>query len=108
MRSSKNVLDSATYFWQKGNPGACGKVNPDTALIAAMDSALYGNSGNASPLCGKQVKITNTNNGKTVTVVVADDCPTCTNAQSIDLSHSAFLEIAAEADGMVPSMSYIC
>jgi rare lipoprotein A (peptidoglycan hydrolase) len=55
-----------------------------------MDQALFGTLGPDSPLCGDQVQITNLNNGKTVTVTVADDCPTCENANSIDLSVAAF------------------
>jgi len=67
-----------------------------------MDQGRYGDSGAKSSLCGKQVKITNTNNGKTVTVTVADDCPTCLNDNSIDLSVGAFTQIATEEEGMVP------
>ncbi|KAH8107047.1 RlpA-like double-psi beta-barrel-protein domain-containing protein-containing protein [Cristinia sonorae] len=92
----------ATFFFQNGVAGACGKVNPDSAFIAAIDQDRYGNSGNESPLCGKQVQITNTKNGKTVTVTIADDCPTCVNSNSIDLSVGAFTQIATEEEGMVP------
>jgi len=74
-----------TYFLQKGNPGACGIIHKDTDLIAAMDQDRY-NSG----LCGKRVFITNLSNGKTVTVTIEDDCPTCINSNSIDLSKGAF------------------
>ncbi|TCD64649.1 hypothetical protein EIP91_003809 [Steccherinum ochraceum] len=93
---------SATFFYQKGNQGACGHFNSDDALIAAMDKDRYGYDGNASPLCGKQVEITNTKNGKKVTVTVADDCPTCNNGNSIDLSVGAFTQIATKDDGEVP------
>lgn len=92
----------ATFFYQKGNAGACGKVHSDDDLIAAMDERRYGNSGGASPLCGKKVEITNTDNGKTVVVIVADDCPTCTNSNSIDLSTGAFKQIASFDQGLVP------
>jgi hypothetical protein len=88
--SGLNTGGIATFFYQNGNAGACGHVNPDSALICAIDQDRYGNSGNESPLCGKQVQITNENNGKTLTVTVADDCPTCDNANSIDLSVGAF------------------
>ncbi|KAI0082641.1 barwin-like endoglucanase [Panus rudis PR-1116 ss-1] len=92
----------ATYFFQNGVAGACGTVHSDSDLIAAIDQDRYGNSGVKSSLCGKQVRITNANNGKSVTVTIADDCPTCKNGNSIDLSHGAFLKIATEAEGMVP------
>lgn len=92
----------ATFFFQDGNPGACGQVHSDSDFICAMDQDLYGNAGNASPLCGKQVTITNTANGKTVTVTVADDCPTCSNANSIDLSVAAFNALGDESQGVLP------
>ena len=83
-------------------------MHQDSDFIAAIDQDRYGNSGNASPLCGKQVKITNDNNGKTVTVTIADDCPTCNNGNSIDLSTAAFNAIADPAEGIVPiSWSFV-
>jgi expansin (peptidoglycan-binding protein) len=92
----------ATFFYQNGVAGACGTVHSDSDLIAAMDQTRYGNSGEVSALCGQQVEITNTQNGKTVTVTIADDCPTCENANSIDLSVGAFTQIATEEQGEVP------
>jgi len=92
----------ATFFYQGGVAGACGTVHQDSDFIAAIDQNRYGDSGAQSSLCGKQVKITNTNNQKTVTVTIADDCPTCQNGNSIDLSVGAFTSIATEAEGMVP------
>lgn len=112
---------SATFFYQNGVAGACGTVHSDSEFIAAIgksahvnvitffidnfltDERRYGNSGARSSLCGKQVQITNTKNGKSVKVTIADDCPTCTNSNSIDLSVGAFNAIATEAEGMVPS-----
>ncbi|KIL65333.1 hypothetical protein M378DRAFT_10942 [Amanita muscaria Koide BX008] len=91
-----NTGGYATYFYQKGNPGACGTVHSDDDLIAAIDSTRYG-----SALCGKQVKITNPSNGKSVVVKVADNCPTCRNADSIDLSVAAFKNIADTSQGIV-------
>lgn len=88
----------ATFFFQKGNAGACGTVHQDSDLICAMDSQRFQGGG----LCGKQVHITNTKNGKSVTVTVADECPTCNNGNSIDLSTGAFTQIATEAEGEVP------
>jgi hypothetical protein len=92
----------ATFFYQNGVAGACGTVHKDTDFVAAMDYRRYGNLSVKSPLCGQKVKITNTENGKTVTVVVADACPTCDSKNSIDLSEGAFKEIAALSEGYVP------
>jgi len=92
----------ATFFYQNGVAGACGVVHQDSDLIAAIDQSHYGDSGAVSPLCGKSVKITNTDNQKTVTVTIVDDCPTCPTDNSIDLSTGAFQMIAAESTGEVP------
>lgn len=100
--SGYNTGGFATFFYQGGNAGACGTVHSDSDLVAAMDVDLYGDTGRKSSLCGRRVQITNTNNGKSVTVVVADACPTCKNSNSIDLSVGAFNKIATEEQGMVP------
>jgi len=92
----------ATFFYQNGVAGACGQVHSDSDYIAAIDQTRYGDSGAVSSLCGTQVIITNNNNGKTVTVTIADDCPTCDNENSIDLSLGAFTQIATEEEGEVP------
>lgn len=100
--SSLNYGGFATYFYQNGNAGACGTVHSDSDFICAMDQTRYGNSGNASPLCGQQVQITNENNGNTVTVTIADDCPTCANENSIDLSVAAFQALDNLSVGDLP------
>lgn len=106
--SSVNTGGFATFFYQGGNPGACGEYHSDSDLIVAIDEARYGNPGQKSSLCGKKVKITNTKNNKSVTATIADDCPTCRNSNSIDLSYGTFAAIAAESEGMVPiSWSFI-
>lgn len=53
--------------------------------------------------CGQQVQITNTQTGKSVVVTVADECPTCDNADSIDLSVAAFQQLASLDQGTFPS-----
>ncbi|KAF7967455.1 hypothetical protein HWV62_34303 [Athelia sp. TMB] len=75
-----------TYYLQNGVEGACGKVNPDSAIICALQTSLYANGAN----CGKTVRVTNLVNMKTVDVLVADECPTCDNEESIDFSKGAF------------------
>jgi expansin (peptidoglycan-binding protein) len=92
----------ATFYYQNGNAGACNNYNPDSALIGAIDVSWYGNTGVASPLCGQQVLITNTDNGKQVTITIQDACPTCVNNNCIDLSVAAFDTIADPSTGMVP------
>ncbi|KAF5368192.1 hypothetical protein D9757_011310 [Collybiopsis confluens] len=85
-----------TFFYQNGVAGACGTVHSDSDSVFAMDSAIY-NQG----LCGKSVTITNVANGKTVTGIVADECPTCNNAQSIDMSLGAFQQLASLDAGLI-------
>ncbi|EJD02345.1 barwin-like endoglucanase, partial [Fomitiporia mediterranea MF3/22] len=103
--SSGNVNTGgfATFYLQNGNQGACGyEVFDDSALIAAIDAQRYGDTGVVSDLCGKMVKITNTDNNKQVTVKIVDACPTCENGNSIDLSTGAFDQIADPSTGIVP------
>lgn len=86
----------ATFYDQGGAAGSCGKVNPDSALIVAVQIDRMNPS-----LCGKKVEITNTANGKTVTATVADTCPGCKNNNSLDLSRAAFDAIGDEATGVL-------
>ncbi|PWN42242.1 barwin-like endoglucanase, partial [Ceraceosorus guamensis] len=87
----------ATFFYQGGNAGHCGQVNDDNTPLVALTTAMYGGGNH----CGKNVKITNKKNGKTVTAKVADSCPTCQTTQSLDLSVGAFQAIASLNDGQV-------
>jgi hypothetical protein len=91
-----------TFYLQGGVAGACGNFHDDNALIAAIDFRRYGDLGKVSTLCGHKLKVTNDKNGKSVIVNVQDACPTCTNANSVDLSKGAFLQIATEEEGEVP------
>ncbi|VDC05916.1 unnamed protein product [Peniophora sp. CBMAI 1063] len=85
----------ATYYYQFGGYGACGNINPDSAIIVALQSARYDSS-----LCGHTVSITNVNKGITIQAVVADNCPGCRNSESLDLSVGAWTAIGqSEADG---------
>jgi len=85
-----------TFFTQNGTPGACGTVHQDSDFICAIDSALFNKN-----ICGKSVRITNTANHKTVTVAVADECPTCSNPNSVDLSTGAFNTIGDPSTGVL-------
>ncbi|VDC05951.1 unnamed protein product [Peniophora sp. CBMAI 1063] len=88
----------ATFYFQGGVAGSCGNVNPDSALIVAVQAQSY-NAAN----CGRQVRVTNTQNQRSVVATIADRCPTCqNNPNSLDLSQGAFDAIADEATGVVP------
>jgi expansin (peptidoglycan-binding protein) len=71
-------------------------------LIPVKDAAWYGDTTKVSSLCGKQVEIINTDNQNSVTVTIADACPTCDNANSIDLSHTAFETLSDPSIGNIP------
>lgn len=68
--------------------GACGTVHSDNDFIVAIDQDRYGDSGETSQYCGKTVTITGL--GKTMQATVADDCPTCDNENSLDMSVALF------------------
>jgi len=87
----------ATFFYQDGNPGNCGQYSQDTDYLIALPTSMYGGGED----CGRTVSITNTNNGKQVSAVVKDSCPTCPG-NSIDLSVATFNAIATPEEGEVP------
>ncbi|TDL15557.1 hypothetical protein BD410DRAFT_104772 [Rickenella mellea] len=92
----------ATFFKQDGI-GACGTRFSDNDLIGAMSSQRFqAKPDGTSALCGKQVVITNTKNNKQVTVAIQDECPNCSNRDSIGLTRGAFQMIAELSDGEVP------
>ncbi|PWN91867.1 barwin-like endoglucanase, partial [Acaromyces ingoldii] len=86
----------ATFFYQGGNAGACGTVHSDSDKVVALQTSMYSNGAH----CGKKVLLKNKSNGKTCEATVADECPTCKNKQSVDLSKAAFDALAAESVGM--------
>jgi len=91
----------ATFFFQNGAAGACGKQNPDSLPLVALDTRRYGNPNRKSSDCGRHVLIKNVKNGKTVKALVADACPTCANTNSLDLSTGAFDAIGSRSTGVL-------
>ncbi|VDB88231.1 unnamed protein product [Peniophora sp. CBMAI 1063] len=93
----------ATYYYQYGGYGACGNINPDSAIIVALQSQRYDSS-----YCGQTVSLTNLNNGISINAVIADNCPGCGgNANSLDLSVGAWTAIGrSEADGSQVPISW--
>lgn len=85
----------ATWYLQNGNAGACGTISSDDSYIAALPPSSFSPS-----LCGKQVAIKDLSSGKTITVTVADSCPTCGN-YDLDLSRGAFSAMAGFEQGQV-------
>lgn len=96
-----NKGGKATFFFQNGQPGACGKRNPDSLPLVALDTRRYGNTSRKSSDCGRHVRIKNIKNGKTVVAIIADACPTCANSNSLDLSTGAFDAIGDRDTGVL-------
>lgn len=94
-----------TWFTQNGVAGACGTVHSDSDFIAALDSATYGDTGSQSSYCGKTIRITWQD--KSVDVVVADACPTCSGPSSVDLSEAAFQALAPLSTGLLSGASWV-
>jgi hypothetical protein len=92
----------ATFFYQNGVAGACGKVHKDTDFVAAITGKFYGDFSQQSDKCGKTVRVTRVSTGKSIDVIVADGCPTCNGDGSIDLSKAAFLALGKEEEGVYP------
>ncbi|WRT66739.1 uncharacterized protein IL334_003702 [Kwoniella shivajii] len=91
MEKRVNHNGQATYF--EVGLGACGWWNQNSDYIVALNSEIFERNGGSN--CGQGITLTNTDNGKTIKVSVADECPTC-DGGSLDLSPSAF---AALTDG---------
>lgn len=87
----------ATFFFQNAIAGACGSVHSDSDLIVALETSMYSGGSN----CGKTLTITNADTGVSITAIVADECPTCISAESIDLSQGAMAVLASTEAGMV-------
>lgn len=94
-----------TYYNDAGY-GACGTpIDASTQYLVAVSYQWWTTANpNADPLCsGISVQVTY--NGHTITVPVADKCPTC-DATHIDLSQPAFTEFAPTGTGVVGGITW--
>lgn len=71
--------------------GACGSVNNDQELVAAVSAALF----DSQSVCGRSISVNF--NGATVNVQVVDRCAGCAFGD-IDLSPSAFSALTGRLD----------
>lgn len=92
----------ATYYNDAGY-GACGdRIDAATDMLVAMSYRWFTSANpNDDPLCGLQVEVTY--QGKTITVPVADECPSC-DATHIDLSQAAFAHFASADPSDTPGV----
>ncbi|KAI0765401.1 plant expansin, partial [Fomes fomentarius] len=93
--------------WYNPGVGSCGHNNVATDFIVALDSTTMRNgpNPNTNPLCGRQVRVTGPD-GRTVTVSVADTCPSC-GPGSIDLSPAAFQQLASLDVGRLHGVNWV-
>ncbi|KAL1903715.1 DPBB_1 domain-containing protein, partial [Sporothrix stenoceras] len=89
--------------------GACGRYNAATDYIAAVSESLFDSVGaahgiynpNANPLCGRRIRVTlDSSVGATVDVTIVDRCTACAQ-NDVDLSPSAFGQLAGASLGRV-------
>jgi len=75
--------------------GSCGYPAGQDKLIVAMPMDIMADKGN----CGKCVQVNH--EGKSVTVKVTDSCPACKEHGRIDLSDTAFEQLASKDKGII-------
>ncbi|GAA5910975.1 hypothetical protein JCM5296_005679 [Sporobolomyces johnsonii] len=92
------INGTALWFYEDGSQGACGEVNTDDDLVMGLSDVFWNNTGVHSQYCGQSVIITNTNNGKNVTVKVAD----ASGKEYTTLTRAAFLALEPLSTGMIP------
>ncbi|KAI9641407.1 hypothetical protein NHQ30_010209 [Ciborinia camelliae] len=78
--------------------GACGWVNHDSEMVAAMSHEQMGYQSNGNPYCGKRIEVHH--GRKSITVTVVDKCMGCAY-NDLDLSPAAFRELAPEYEGRI-------
>jgi len=93
-----------TFYYQEGNPGACGAWNSDSTPICALNqdqfNSLSSNGAMPSQWCGIQLNITNTDTGAWTLSTVVDMCPGC-GTNGIDLSTGTFDQLGPESQGVL-------
>nr|ADI72050.2 loosenin [Bjerkandera adusta] len=86
--------------------GACGKVNVDTDMIAAVSHQFFnsfpgaGANPNNNPICGRAATVHH--GSKTIKVQITDRCGGCKGATDLDFSPSAFNKLADPSVGRIP------
>ncbi|KAJ7235460.1 RlpA-like double-psi beta-barrel-protein domain-containing protein-containing protein [Mycena haematopus] len=84
-----------TWYMQDDEDGACGHRHSDNDFVVALQTQTYARGIN----CGRGIQICDLSNNKCVNGIVADECPTCDNPQSVDMSRAMFEGLAALSVG---------
>ncbi|WP_405358971.1 RlpA-like double-psi beta-barrel domain-containing protein [Kitasatospora sp. NBC_00085] len=102
---NKPMNGKATYYNDAGY-GACGtRINAATQLLVAVSHTWWTTANpNNDPVC-KGISVKVTYQGKTVTVPVKDQCPSC-DSTHIDLSQPAFARLAPLDKGVITGLTW--
>ncbi|CAM5569921.1 cysteine/serine endopeptidase inhibitor [Kitasatospora aureofaciens] len=102
---NKPMSGKATYYNDAGY-GACGtQINASDQMLVAVSHTWWTSANpNNDPLC-KGISVKVTYQGKTVTVPVKDQCPSC-DSTHIDLSQPAFAKLAPLSKGVINGLTW--
>ncbi|MEU6972177.1 cysteine/serine endopeptidase inhibitor [Kitasatospora aureofaciens] len=102
---NKPMSGKATYYNDAGY-GACGtRINASDQMLVAVSHTWWTSANpNNDPLC-KGISVKVTYQGKTVTVPVKDQCPSC-DSTHIDLSQPAFAKLAPLSKGVINGLTW--
>ncbi|MFD5466397.1 cysteine/serine endopeptidase inhibitor [Kitasatospora sp. NPDC127059] len=102
---NKPITGKATYYNDAGY-GACGtRINAADQLLVAVPHSWWTSANpNNDPLC-KGISVKVSYQGKTITVPVKDQCPSC-DSTHIDLSQPAFAKLAPLDKGVINGLTW--
>ncbi|RPD63955.1 barwin-like endoglucanase [Lentinus tigrinus ALCF2SS1-7] len=91
--------NEATWYQPGGAYGACGSINQNSDLVAALSPSEYASGAN----CYRRMRVGYQN--KFVDVTIVDLCPSCAVGH-IDLSEGAFEQLANLGVGVIQGVTY--
>ncbi|MER7768442.1 cysteine/serine endopeptidase inhibitor [Kitasatospora sp. NPDC096140] len=102
---NKPMNGKATYYNDSGF-GACGtQINASSQMLVAVSHTWWTTANpNNDPVC-KGISVKVTYQGKTITVPVKDQCPSC-DSTHIDLSQPAFAKLAPLSKGVISGLTW--
>ncbi|MEU9047950.1 MULTISPECIES: cysteine/serine endopeptidase inhibitor [unclassified Kitasatospora] len=102
---NKPMTGKATYYTDSGY-GACGtQINASSQMLVAVPRSWWTTANpNNDPVC-KGISVKVTYQGKTITVPVKDQCPSC-DSTHIDLSKPAFAKLAPLDKGVISGLTW--
>ncbi|MFB6890274.1 cysteine/serine endopeptidase inhibitor [Kitasatospora sp. NPDC056327] len=102
---NKPMTGKATYYNDAGY-GACGtRIDAATQQLVAVSHTWWTTANpNNDPVC-KGISVKVSYQGKTITVPVKDQCPSCPSTH-IDLSEPAFARLAPLGQGVINGLTW--